>query len=224
MPYSVVIPAYNAGLLIGETIRSVLAQTVPPQRIIVVDDGSSDDTAAVASEAGGTAVTIVRQSNAGPGAATTNGIGHIDTEIVATVDSDDLWLPAKMEKQLAILSDPSIGAVFSRIANFRDDPANAKLASAYDGWLRPTMVVRTTIARQVGPVIDPPGAGDMVDWIARLRETGTGIRMLPEVLVLRRMHAASMTARSLNSLAPGYLQVVRSAMLRRRAAKAGEGE
>ena len=68
--YSVVIPAYNAERFIGPAIESMLAQATPPETIIVVDDGSTDGTAEAARAAGGI-VRVVRQANAGQGAATT---------------------------------------------------------------------------------------------------------------------------------------------------------
>jgi glycosyltransferase involved in cell wall biosynthesis len=221
--YSVVIPAYNAAAFIGETLDSVFAQTVPPSRVIVVDDGSPDATAETVLSYG-RGVELVQQPNAGPGAATSRGIAMVDTPFMATLDADDLWLPNKLERQFsAFAAQPELAANFTRIANFRGgDPSSADLAGAYDGWLRPAMLVRTEIARAIGPIIDPPGAGDMVDWIARLREYGRPVTVLPEVLVLRRVHAGSMTAKGVQSLSQGYLQVARAAMLRRRAKDAGQ--
>jgi hypothetical protein len=61
----------------------------------------------------------------------------------------------------------------------------------------------------------------MVDWLARLREAGHRLAVLPEILALRRIHPASMTSSGGRVLAAGYLNVVREAMLRRRARGAG---
>ena len=224
MTYTVVIPAYNAAAHIGATIRSVLEQTMPPEAIIVVDDGSDDDTTEVAAGCD-PIVQIVRQANAGPGATTTNGFSHTKTDFVATVDADDIWTNDKIERQFsAIAGDPSIGAVFTRMADFRDDVASAAHELAYDAWMRSTMLIRTELALRVGPIIDPAGAGDMVDWVARLRETGETLVMLPEILVFRRVHATSMTARGRHTLGAGYLQVARAAIMRRRTRQQGDGD
>lgn len=99
---SVVIPAYNRGALIAETLRSLLAQTVPAQEIIVVDDGSTDDTAAVAA-AFGPPVRVVRQANAGPGAARNTGWRAARGAFIHFFDSDDLAAPNKQEAQTAAL-------------------------------------------------------------------------------------------------------------------------
>lgn len=94
--YSVVIPAYNAAATIGQSVQSILEQTIRPQEIIVVDDGSTDNIAAAIAGMR-TEITLIRQDNRGPGAATTAGFRHVGTPFVATLDADDLWLPRKIE-------------------------------------------------------------------------------------------------------------------------------
>lgn len=215
--YTVVVPAYNAAAFIGQTIASIFAQSLAPQRVIVVDDGSTDDTEGVV-RALEVPVDFVRQDNTGPGGATTRGIAMVDTLLVATCDADDLWTPTKMERQIAMLdADTAASAVFGRIAEFSADPSDPNYAGAYDGWLRSTMVVRTAAARATGPIIDPrAGVGDMVDWLARLREGGHRMLLLSEIVTLRRMHPNSMTNRNRAEIARGYLEVVRASMARRR--------
>ncbi|WP_035349378.1 glycosyltransferase family 2 protein [Edaphobacter aggregans] len=86
---SVVIPAYNAGSLIGETLDSVLAQSCPAHEIIVVDDGSTDDTAEVVRRYGN-AVRYLRQENQGQAIARNTGIHAATGEWIAPLDSDDI--------------------------------------------------------------------------------------------------------------------------------------
>ena len=223
--YTVVIPAYNAATTIAAAVHSVLIQSVPPAAVIVVDDGSTDDTGTIAAGRDGP-VRVIRQDNGGPGSATTSGFGHVETPLVATLDADDLWLPEKMAAQLAALrADPGLAGVFGRIATFRDNPALASYGSAYDGWSRTTMLARIDAVRQTGPMRDPPGkAGEMIDWLARMRENGAQLAMLPQVVALRRIHAGSLTHGKTSRLAPSYLQVVRSAIERRRSRAGGESD
>ncbi|MFM7844190.1 MAG: glycosyltransferase family 2 protein, partial [Planctomycetota bacterium] len=118
--YSVVIPAFNAAATLGAAVQSVLAQTLPPHSIIVVDDGSTDETATVALSFGN-AVTLVRQPNQGPGAATTAGFRRVETPFVATLDSDDLWLPRKIEVQARRFADDAdLVGVFSLARQFAE--------------------------------------------------------------------------------------------------------
>jgi len=98
---SVVIPTYNRGHCIGACIDSVLAQTLGDLEIIIVDDCSSDDTAArVAAYTDARISYQVQSSNQGGAAARNAGIRRARGEFVAFLDSDDLWLPAKLEKQI----------------------------------------------------------------------------------------------------------------------------
>jgi glycosyltransferase involved in cell wall biosynthesis len=92
---SVVIPAYNAGEHLRETLASALGQQGPfTLDTIVVDDGSSDDTRAQVESMPG--VRLIRQANAGPSAARNRGIAAARGELVALLDADDLWMPGKL--------------------------------------------------------------------------------------------------------------------------------
>jgi glycosyltransferase involved in cell wall biosynthesis len=86
---SAIIPCYNRADLIGETLRSVLGQTRPPHEVIVVDDGSSDGSADVVGTFGAS-VKLIRQANAGAGAARNAGFAASSGDIVHFMDSDDL--------------------------------------------------------------------------------------------------------------------------------------
>lgn len=97
---SVVIPTYNRARYVTEAIDSVLAQTVPPDEIIVVDDGSTDNTQDVLKRFGDR-IKYIRQDNAGPGIARNTGIKSSKNEYIAFLDSDDLWEPNRLERQLA---------------------------------------------------------------------------------------------------------------------------
>ena len=103
---SVVIPAYNAGACLERAVCSVLAQSHKVQEIILVDDGSLDDTAAVARKFG-KHVRLMQQIHAGASAARNAGILAAQSTLVAFLDADDEWLPAKLERQLPLhQSDP----------------------------------------------------------------------------------------------------------------------
>jgi glycosyltransferase involved in cell wall biosynthesis len=97
---SVVIPAYNQGKFLRESINSALAQTHPPAEIIVVDDGSTDDTREQL-KTFGDRVTYMFQQNAGPSAARNAGVRRARGEWVAFLDADDLWHRQKLEIQLS---------------------------------------------------------------------------------------------------------------------------
>ena len=99
---SVILPAFNRAHCLPATLRSVLAQTFTDFEIIVVDDGSTDGTAAVARSFGGQ-VRVVTQKNCGVSAARNAGLRLARGAWIAFQDSDDLWHPKKLERQMAVL-------------------------------------------------------------------------------------------------------------------------
>jgi glycosyltransferase involved in cell wall biosynthesis len=98
---SVVIPAYNGGATIDETLRSVRAQTHGRLEIVVVDDGSRDGTveAVLAHAAVDPRVSVIRQANAGVAVARNTGWRSAAADLIAFVDADDLWAPTKIARQ-----------------------------------------------------------------------------------------------------------------------------
>jgi len=103
---SVIIPTFNRRHCLPRALDSVLAQTAPAAEVIVVDDGSDDDTGAlVASDYPG--VSYHRQPNLGVSAARNAGIARARGAWLAFLDSDDEWLPTKLERQLALAADHS---------------------------------------------------------------------------------------------------------------------
>jgi glycosyltransferase involved in cell wall biosynthesis len=96
---SVIIPTYNRGWIIREAIDSVLEQDFIDFELIVVDDGSTDDTADIL-KTFGRDINVIRQSNQGVSAARNRGIAASSGQLIAFLDSDDLWLSHKLAVQV----------------------------------------------------------------------------------------------------------------------------
>ena len=96
---SVIIPTYNRGWIIKEAIDSVLAQDFEDFELIIVDDGSTDHTAAIINSYQEDII-ILRQKNQGVSAARNRGLAEASGSFVAFLDSDDLWLPQKLSRQV----------------------------------------------------------------------------------------------------------------------------
>lgn len=99
----VVIPTFNRAHTLGRALDSVFAQTLPPQQVIVVDDGSTDATAELLAKYPD--VICVRQENRGVSSARNLGIRHCGCDWIALLDSDDEWLPEKLEVQFEALAE-----------------------------------------------------------------------------------------------------------------------
>lgn len=98
---SVVIPTYNRGRLLVQSVASVLAQTVPAAEILVIDDGSTDDTAQRLAPYLDR-VRYLPQRNQGVSAARNHGVRAATGALLAFLDSDDVWHPRKLELQLRV--------------------------------------------------------------------------------------------------------------------------
>jgi len=110
---SVVIPTYNRVKYLKQALDSVLGQTFKDFDIIVVDDNSTDGTKELVASYGGN-VRYIPQENRERGAARNNGIRNSDSEYIAFLDSDDMWLPDHLEVCLkALRRDPEAGLSFS---------------------------------------------------------------------------------------------------------------
>lgn len=109
---SVIIPFYSHIDWLYEAINSVLAQTYPIHEIILVNDGSREDMSEFLSIYGDRIIYIY-QNNAGPAAARNNGIRRATGDYIAFEDSDDIWLPTKLEQQVAFME--STGAQWSHV-------------------------------------------------------------------------------------------------------------
>jgi glycosyltransferase involved in cell wall biosynthesis len=101
---SAIVPAYNAARTIAQTLESALTQTMSDLEVIVVDDGSADATGAVVENIADPRVQLMSQTNAGVATARNTGIAQARGEWVAFLDSDDIWLPNKLQRQLELMT------------------------------------------------------------------------------------------------------------------------
>jgi glycosyltransferase involved in cell wall biosynthesis len=103
---SVIIPTYNRANLLGRSINSILEQTFTDFELIVVDDGSSDNTRELVESFNDPRIFYVRhEKNRGVSAARNTGIKIARGEYIAFNDSDDEWLPQKLDKQVTFFKD-----------------------------------------------------------------------------------------------------------------------
>ncbi len=105
-------PAYNCEKYVGGAIESVLAQSYGPVEIVVVDDGSTDATRDVVRRFG-RRVRLLERGHGGPAAARNTGIAAARGELIAFLDSDDLWKPEKLSLQVPLFENPKVGLVYS---------------------------------------------------------------------------------------------------------------
>ncbi len=161
---SVIIPCYNQAHYLAEAIESALNQTYPHVEIVVVNDGSTDDTAEVAARYGNR-LRYVEKANAGLSAARNTAIENSRGELIALLDSDDRWLPHKLETQVRYFDDDSTTALCFSSFNYFGPHFTSKMEErlpdglvldVHDVMLRrcamqvPTAIFRRDILENVG--------------------------------------------------------------------------
>jgi glycosyltransferase involved in cell wall biosynthesis len=150
---SVVIPTFNRGLLLREAVRSVLAQSFRDFELIVADDGSTDGTPDFIRTIDDARVRCVPIAHSGSAAWVRNaGVARARGEWVAFLDSDDLWLPEKLERQLAALRANPRCAWSCTGVTFIDENGTAirqRAGSTYvpvSGWVLEALITQTATA------------------------------------------------------------------------------
>ncbi len=190
---SVVMPVHDGERFLGEAIDSVLEQTYDPVEVIVVDDGSRDASAAIARER---PVVYLHQPNRGVAAARNAGLAAARGDLIGFLDQDDLWLPHKLEAQVAyLLERPGVDMVISPFEVLLEPGAQPL------SWYRPDWGMEVQLVVQLGALLAWRGAVDRVgsfdtryaiasdtDWILRARDAGIVLDTALEVCMRYRMH------------------------------------
>ena len=211
MAVSVVIPVRNGEHFLAEAIESTLGQSRPPLEVIVVDDGSSDSTSEVA-QAFGSRVRYIPQPPLGVAAALNCGVDLARGDLLAFLDADDVWRNDKLELQLdAFRSRVELDAVFGHLANV---DGSGESRETFAGWSRGTMLIRTEAFARVGP-FRQWRLGEFIEWYARAVDVGLELLMLPEVVLLRRLHDANVGVQRRDERSE-YARVLKAVLDRRR--------
>lgn len=201
---SVIVPCFNRAELLPRALHSALNQDYEPMEILVIDDGSTDRTAEVAAGLPGTRV-IRHDENRGGGAARNTGIRASQGRYVAFLDSDDEWLPGKVERQIALLEDqPAVGVVYCGYYRHDDRTGQRRMGGSeprqgnvlHDllaGWCPETtslFVVRREMLDVVGLYDEGlPGYQDYDLWLRLAKVCRFGVVEAP--LVVKYAHSGT---------------------------------
>lgn len=217
---SVVVPCYNRAKSCARAVRSVLCQTYSGIEIIVVDDASDDgdELAGALSKIGDARIRLIRHDvNQGGAAARNSGVAAAAGEFIAFLDSDDEWMPSKLEKQLAraealgnsdwliycqseVITTQSSGLQKSimPLRSIERKQAVGDYLFAGRGWIpTPAMFLPRRIASKV--LFNPALRRHQdYDLLLRLEAEGCRFEMIPEPLVVVHWEDLHQTARGLN--------------------------
>lgn len=214
---SVIIPSYNYGHFLTQTVNSVLAQTYTDFEVIVVDDGSTDDTRQrMQPYVDKGKLTYIYQANKGLPGARNTGIRASAGAIIAFVDSDDIWTPDKLEKQIPKFENPNVGLVYGNTRKFYD--AMVTRRTSFEGiapargrvtqeLLRrtfvpmPTVCMRREVFDRIGLFDEPiQSPGEDIDmWLRMSLEYD--FEYVDDVVAFYRVHATSVSANAAKTAA-----------------------
>jgi len=210
--FDIIIPAYNAEAYLSEAIDSVISQTLGDWRIILVDDGSTDNTAEIASgyqRQLKERMIIITQRNAGLPAARNAAIRAATAEFLAILDSDDVWVPNRVEESLnALEARPLAGLSYGlvtridetgqEIATFHGNRHHSEGRIARYVYMRqvefpcPTVTVRRLCVEEVGVFDETMRATEDRDMWFRIA-TKYEVAFVPKVIAYYRTYPSSMS-------------------------------
>lgn len=202
-PVTVVVPCYNGGSFLREAVRSAREQTHPHVDVIVVDDGSTDkETLVVLAEIAGPGVRVIRQDNAGPGAARNTAIAAATSPYILPLDADDRLAPRAAEVGARHLAaDPEVGIVAGAMRLIGAATGRKECAFAgIESMLRGTTIPNISMFRRqdwegVGGYPESIRRGE--DWAfwMRLLAMGRKVSVVPDDFYEYRVSGAQATAR-----------------------------
>lgn len=219
---SVILIVRNGERFIAEALDSVQAQSLPPAEILVIDGRSIDGTVEIARRYQG--VIVIPQSSTGIAAAYNEGISRSQGALLAFVSHDDRWMPDKLERQVAALTArPDVLLSFTHVQHVLADgagpPAGFRkelLERPVPGFIMETLMARREVFDRLGGFDASFAVGEDTDWFARARDANVPTVVLPETLVIKRVHEsnASLTHGGTNHL---LLKALRQSIARKRA-------
>lgn len=212
---SIIVPVYNAGIYIEETIAMVRAQTFKNWELILVDDCSTDDSRAriercIARENGDIRL-IAKDVNEGAAKARNTGIIAARGRYIAFLDADDIWMPDKLEKELAFMKEKQAAFVFTAYEfGDKDARGTGKIVHVpevltYKRALSRTVIFTTTVlldtAKTGRELIQMPivKSEDTATWWKILKK-GFNAYGLDEVLAIYRRPATSLSSNKVEAI------------------------
>ena len=223
-PVAAIVPLFNGSRFICAAIESILAQELKPREIVVVDDGSTDGGGGLLSSY--LDIRVIRQPNGGEAAARNRGIRESKEPMIAFLDQDDLWSPEKLALQVrALEADPSIDIVFGQHRLIVEDGARwfrrDLLGKILTAELPGSMLARRPVFERCGLYREDMKRGSDIDWLCRAQDAGIKLKLVEEVLLLRRMHRSNSSIDQALFMSE-LLRVARASVQRKRSKPASQ--
>ncbi|MEA5466982.1 glycosyltransferase family 2 protein [Leptothoe sp. PORK10 BA2] len=225
---SIVIPAYNAAKFLSEVIQSVLNQSYQNWELLVIDDGSTDNTAELVSKYSkkDSRVRLISKENGGVSVARNLGAQLAEGELIAFLDSDDLWLPDKISAHVNYMSShPQVGVSFARVELIETNGKTTnKLTDNITDTLQPqdlfysnptvttsNLVIRKSVFQALNGFDESMQYNEDIDLLFRLAiQDKWKIKGIDQVLVQYRLHSSGLSS-TLMKMEEGWIILMNKA-------------
>jgi glycosyltransferase involved in cell wall biosynthesis len=219
---SVIIPVYNGRKYLAEAVESVRKQNYRPMEIIIIDDGSTDDTEKI-TRGLGPDIHYLFQQNAGPASARNTGIVASRGEIIAFLDSDDVWPHDRLTITTGYLkTHPEVGYLLGRQMMFLERgcavPPWMKavcLSEPQDASNLGVLTARRMTFDRVGLFSNKYRSGEDTEWLLRANEAGVPMARLPEIVVHRRIHGRNLSIQTIQMRKKNLMRMTRESIHRK---------
>lgn len=217
---SIVMPSYNTGRFIVESIRSVMAQTYTNWELIIVDDCSTDDTMDVISGICSRIRVLQNTTNSGAAVSRNRALREARGKYIAFLDSDDLWAPDKLEKQIRFMEENGYDFTYTKYNEIDENgaalgvvvggPAHIGKTGMYNycwpGCL--TVMYNREVVGDI-QIADIKKNNDYAMWLKIIRKAKC--HLLPEVLASYRKRTGSISNHSYTALIKWHYKLYREA-------------
>jgi glycosyltransferase involved in cell wall biosynthesis len=209
---SIVMPTYNHSKFIGEAIHSIINQTYKNWELIIINNYSTDNTVDVINSFKDSRISLVNFKNNGIIASSRNeGIRRSSGEYIAFIDSDDIWMPKKLEEQLCVFKKYSDLLLVSSNAIFLSNSIIKKIKRYliitlknirpsfkdmlfYNYVIQSTVIIKKELAKQIGYIdenINLKSVEDYDYWLRIIEYKSNSIYVLKKALIKYRVHAGN---------------------------------
>lgn len=196
---SVIIPTLNAENFLEAALESVFAQTYTHFEIIMIDGGSSDSTLSIATRH--PEVKLLRQASKGLASAWNEGIMNSNGELIAFLDSDDIWDPTCLESHIAAFQQfPNLQASLGRVEFFIEPPSKVPpgfkrslLEGSHVGNMPGCFVGRRNLFKKLGMYETQWKIASDLIWFDKLRAQESNVHELKNVCLRKRVHDSNLS-------------------------------
>ena len=218
---SIVMGTLNAARFLTAALESIREQTFDDVEVVIVDGGSEDETVAIAERYD---ARVIRQRSEGLFAAWNEGVDAARGELIGFLDSDDRWVPEKLQAQVELLdADPDLDYVIGRVRfflepgmpyppGFREELIGADHVAPMPGVL----LARRRVFDRVGAFRTQYVIASDVDWFVRLQDAGLKRAVADGAVIHKRLHDSNLSHFQAETMNDEFLQLMRRSVARKR--------